>query len=125
MNDMPEKRKHPRFNVKEGLIATLQPGGRWSGEIKNISKTGLQLMCLSSGDWFSEPTAVDIHSEDGKYHLEKIPCGFINDSPGENDDSANIVKWRLFGVQFEGMVPQQEETLNDLIKDYATMPDTL
>jgi len=90
MNDKLEKREHPRFKVKEGLTATLHPGGGWSGEIINISRTGLEFMCLSSRDWMSEPTAVDIRSEDSKYYLEKISCSPIHDSPGENVDPTNV-----------------------------------
>ena len=119
MNDILEKREHPRFKVKEGLIATLQPGSGRSGEIINISITGLEFMCLSSGDWHSESTAVDIHSGDGKYYLKNIPCDFIHDSPGEDVDSNSLVGWRLFGVQFVEMIPQQKETLDNLIWDYS------
>ncbi len=119
MNDIPEKRKHPRFKIKEGLIATLQPGSSRSGEIINISRTGLEFTCLSSADWHSESTAVDIHSGDGKYHLKKILCNFIHNSPGETADSDSLVRWRLFGVQFVEMIPQQKETLDNLIRDYS------
>jgi len=111
---------HPRFTVKRGLTATLLPGRGRSGEIKDISRTGIAFRYMTSGNWTTESSAIDIHSQDGRCDLEEIPCKSIYESSDHDKDSSLLMEWRTHGLEFGEMSLKQTETLNTLIRDYAT-----
>ena len=118
--DIEERRKHPRFKVKGGLTAILLPGRGRSGEINNVSRTGIAFSYITSGNWTVETSAIDILSQDGRCRLEEIPCKSIHESSDKNKDSSSLMEWRTHGIEFEEMNLEQKETLNNLIRDYAT-----
>ncbi len=100
-------------------MATLQPGRGRSGEIKNVSRTGIAFGYITSGNWTVETSAIDILSQDGGCHLEKIPCKSIHESSDRNKNSSNLMEWRTHGLEFGELNLEQKETLNNLIRDYA------
>ena len=120
MGNISERRKHPRFKVKGGLTAILLPGRGRSGEIKNVSRTGIAFSYITSGNWTVETAAIDIVSQDGGCRLEEIPCKSIHESSDKNKDSSSLMEWRTHGLEFGAMNLEQKEMLNNLIRDYAT-----
>ncbi len=120
MGNITERRKHPRFKVKGGLTATLEPGRGRSGEIKDVSRTGIAFRYITSGNWTVETCAIDILSQDGGCQLEKIPCKSVHESSDHNKDSSSLMEWRTHGLKFGEMNLEQKAMLNNLIRDYAT-----
>ncbi len=119
MTDSVEKRKHPRGNVKEGLMATLEPGRGRSGQIENISQNGLAFKYLTAGDWASEDFGVNISTPNEKLSLSNVPCKYIYDILVDTNQPG-LMQWHQHGVEFGELNPQQKEILNHIIQDYAT-----
>lgn len=101
-------------------MATLLPGRGRSGEINNISRTGIAFSYITSGNWTAETSAIDILSQDDRHQIEKIPCKSIHESSDHGKESSRLMEWRTHGLKFGEMNQKQKETLNNLIRDYAT-----
>jgi len=115
-----ERRRFPRFKVKRGLTAVLRPGRGRTGEISNISKSGIAFSYITSGNWTNEPSAIDIFAQDGGSRIEKIPCKSVYESPDRSKVSSGFMEWRTHGIKFGEMTQRQKEKLNGFIRDYTT-----
>jgi hypothetical protein len=57
--DFPERRKHERFKVKEGILAFSSPDYDRVGQIKDVSKGGLAFQHLVITESTEEPFEVE------------------------------------------------------------------
>ena len=119
MTDSVEKRKHPRGNVKEGLMATLEPGRGRSGQIENICQKGLAFTYLTAGDWASKDFGVNISTPNEKLSLSNVPCKSIYDILVEANQPG-LMQWHQHGVEFGELNSLQKEILNTIIQDFST-----
>jgi hypothetical protein len=58
--DFPERRKHERFKVKEGILAFSSPDYDRVGQIKDVSKGGLAFQHLVITESTEEPFEVEM-----------------------------------------------------------------
>jgi hypothetical protein len=130
-----ERRKHPRFKVKEGVFAVLVPDSSKLGEVVDISKDGFSFRYSDSpfidndrgGLAFLyhdkkkssyEMTELEIFLVDSDFYL-KVPCKVISDFDVTEKNSSNSITINRSGVQFKGLSPDQISGLEDFIRDHT------
>jgi hypothetical protein len=121
-----EKRKHPRFFIRNKAFAVVRPRGNQTdqirvGKIKNISTDGLALEYPSDGDLGNEPSYVDIFIPHGRFHLGMLPCRFVYDiqTQGAYITSVFISSYvtKQCGMQFENLSEEMATQLDLFLRN--------
>ena len=114
------RRKHPRFLVKEGAFAVMKPGYKYLGQIKNISRGGLAYRHIADKRPENGLYKIDIFLSNKEFYLENIPFKTVSvlDEATEFPYSSVMMKRRC--IQFGDLDPEQKQML-----DYFIMNHTL
>lgn len=107
----PERRSNNRHQVLHILVVT----NRGTGQVVDISKTGLSFGCLYP-HVFPKEWSLDILDAKGS-HLKRLPVRIIWQKQGtqiEQDTPFEL----LVGVEFTGLSPSQSQHLENLLEDY-------
>jgi len=115
--NIPERRKHQRFKVREGLFAALEPSNA-VGEITDISEGGLTVQ-YALYDRFSEvPSEVTIVSSTDPFHLKELSCRTVSDFCLKEVPFSSILV-RRFGLQFKDLTKEHKSQLDYCLKNYT------
>ncbi len=117
-----ERRKHDRFQVKDGTFASLCGNFAALGQIRNISQGGLAFRYVSSRACSKGSPALRISSTDGTFDLLRIPFNAVWDRPMPNGYSLGLITIRHCGVQFNGFTDEQRFDLKCFFKNYTSPP---
>ncbi|MBW2368960.1 MAG: PilZ domain-containing protein [Deltaproteobacteria bacterium] len=118
---MNDRRKHPRYRVKDKVFAVHWMAPTRIGQIIDVSLSGLAFSYLDQHPYPDEPTEIGILFSDDKFFLKQIPFQSISDTaiPGHPLSS---VAMRRHGGQFTELTPAQEKELHYFIKNHTTTP---
>jgi hypothetical protein len=118
-----EKRRYPRFLVKEHAVVAVQNGFNRIGKIKDVSLGGLS---------FEHTYDTELNYADSKknlflwvddFTLYKIPCRIVYDSPlpipSEYRSLTIQLTTRRCGVEFQFLTDDQVDRLNFFLKTYT------
>lgn len=117
---MDDRRKYPRFQLKNRVQATLKPERARLGQISDICQGGLSFSYITTDDWDSTSSAVDIRSEDGRFDLQDFPCRTVYDVETKKIESGGLLQQRRHGLAFEELEPDHLKNLKAIIETYAT-----
>ena len=117
-----DRRRHARYEVKEGLLASPVAGKRSYWKMLDISLGGMSFRYIPTGN-LSGFSKIDIVTQDLDFALEAIHFKVICDSELP-DCSASFFELRRCGVQFGLLTNLQEYLLAELIRRYTVPPET-
>ena len=117
--DFPERRKHERFKVKEGVLAVSSPDYDRVGQIKDVSKGGLAFQHLVITESTEEPFEVEILSEFDDFRLEKLPVRAVVDFELDSKGLYALFSIRQLSLQFRRMNHSQKLLLDHFIQRYT------
>ena len=109
-----ERRKHPRYEVKNLAIAVPNKATPPVGRIVNISKGGMAVRYLDQDEWLGDANAVDILIN-STFFLTRIPVKNISDFKIENQVSFSIMSERQCCLEFGALSPEQKSLLDEFI----------
>lgn len=117
--DYTEKRRHKRFNVKEGIFAVSSPDHDRLGQIKDVSKGGLAFQYLETIQSYKEPIEVEIFSPFEDLSVKVLPVRSVRDFKIVTDKKYNTLPIRQTCLQFQNLNHSQELLLDKFIRIYS------
>jgi hypothetical protein len=116
-----EQRQQARYRIRDVEFQVFSHGIQESGSLVNISKGGLAFQFETGPGKMTECRVIDILGPEGKrFYLPGIACRLIYDigvlAEGRTFTGAEN---RLRGVQFIGLIDEQNRKLTGLIDRYG------
>lgn len=96
-----ERRKHKRFNAKEGAYAAISPNSRKLGQIIDISMGGLSFKYIDTSDEQDIQSEQSIFLSSLGYYVGDLPFKTVEDYEITNYPSFSSMKLRKRRVQFK------------------------
>ena len=119
-----EKRKHKRFEAKEGSFVVVWPDFSKQGQIIDISKGGLAFRYIADEEESKgEAAELDILLQDISFYLERVPFKTAYDIEIQNQETFAPLKMRRMGVEFGELTPNQMALLDYFINNYTVNED--
>ena len=113
-----ERRRHPRFEVKDLAIAVPNKVLPQVGRIINISKGGMAVRYLDQENWTNGAYTVDILIN-SNFLMTHIPIQNVGDFKVENQVSFSVMTERQCCLKFGTLSAEQEKLLDEFILKYA------
>lgn len=107
-----ERRKFPRYRVREGAYAFIN---NIPFTIQDISEGGMKLQSVVYDEAPVENLTVDIFVNTGKFYLKDVPVKLVSLLQDETTSPFNVVHVKRFGFKFENLTDQQKHLLDNLI----------
>lgn len=102
-----ERRRHKRFNAKEGAYAAISPHSRKLGQIIDISMGGLSFKYIETSDDQSSQPEQSIFLSSLGYYVGDLPFKTVEDYEITNYPSFSSMKLRKRRVQFKELTFKQ------------------
>lgn len=118
MKEIRERRKHQRFQIREGVYAALNDGSFKIGQIQNISKGGFAFRYVSNGKKAEGSFTVDLFAVDKAAYLKNIPFKSTSDFYPEVEIPFSTLPLKQCGGLFGELTPTQMSQLDDFIESY-------
>lgn len=117
--DRVERRKHKRFQAKNGTFAALKARGRKLWQILDISRGGLAFRYVTTAEELEESPKLDILTSDTRFSVEEIPIRNISDSEIVKEYSSSNLGLRRRSVQFGKLTDDQRSQLEYFIHNHT------
>jgi len=117
-----ERRKHERFKVKNGPVATVfNTASEYihMGQIKNISKGGLAFRYIDRNGDSTEPFELDILVALDSFYIKNVPFKTVWVSPAAGHPAFIFLEKKQRGIRFGEMTPLQMSRLDYFIHNYT------
>jgi len=119
-----ERRKHNRFEVKEGAVAGFHKPFLFgwgksrivkSAKITDISLDGLAFQYIDQNMWSPKYNELSISKTDDEIKIEKVPFKAVSDFTKSRLPNAKFL--RRCGIRFGKLTPNQKHQLHYFIQD--------
>ena len=122
-----DQRRHPRYRIRDAEFHVFSHGIQITGQLVNISKSGLAFQFTPGTGEKTECRAVDILGPDSdRFYISAIACRSIYDigvlAEGRTFTGAQS---RLCGLQFLDLSEEQTQKLTDLINHHGVKLRTI
>ncbi len=121
-----DRRKHNRFDVKDGGFAAIMPMPSKVGPIINISKGGVlfnYIDDIENEEHLCESNELELLLVGKSLHVDKLLCKTISDFLIPKEYSFNYILLRRSAMQFVKLTRQQELELQYFINKYAVIEE--
>ncbi|MDW7772721.1 MAG: PilZ domain-containing protein [Desulfobulbaceae bacterium] len=115
-----ERRKYPRFRVREGTYAFID---NIPFMIQDISEGGMKIQSVVFDEAPLENLKVEIFVNNGKFYLRDVPVRLVSLLQDNSMTPFSTVHVRRFGFEFKNLDEQQKILLDNLIT-YNTVGDS-
>ena len=113
-----ERRKHPRFRVRDGAFAVLRPERTKLGQILDFGLGGLAFGYLvTNGDRVDVSEEVDIFLAGDGFYLEGVPVKTIAEFKIFKKNAISTVPMRRCSLQFKDLDPRQVSQVEHFIRN--------
>ena len=117
-----ERRKHKRFQVKDGAFAVAMPPQPCStplGQIIDVSRGGLAFRYIAGEEGSNGSFELVILLANNNFHSDKVPFETISDFEIANEVPFSSITMRRRGVQFGKLTDKQISQLDYFIRNHA------
>jgi hypothetical protein len=121
-----ENRKQPRFRTQDNCYAALSGDFNKIGKICDISSDGVAFRYLAQDNQEKECSRVEIFLVKSDFHLFKVPCRVVYNTPDESFGKGVLTRMYRCGLEFMEPTRSQAEQLKLFMQNYTTetvMPD--
>ncbi len=116
-----ERRKHPRFQVKDGAVAVLKSSDHCKvGTIIDVSQGGLAFRYFDEPELFDGPLTVDIVVPQKDFSLLDIPCSPVTDFKIPCATAFSMLPMMRCGLQFHQLNDHQADFLQLFLHRHTT-----
>lgn len=112
-----EKRKDKRFKLKDPAFALMYCSPARTGQIIDISRSGLAIRYDKNGKGSNELTELDIFKSDFSFYVDNIKAKLISDIEIIDKTFIESKGMRRCGIQFEGLSNNQISQLVNFIQN--------
>jgi len=111
-----ERRRHPRYTVKNGPIAVLHANSeKILGPIVDVSLTGLCFSYIDNDREFNRKTGLEVDIKNNGSSREDVPCDVVWTGRAESHSPFNVVRMKKSGVRFKELHPDLVTWVEDFI----------
>jgi len=111
-----EKRRHPRFEVRSGVIAVVKSDAAHTlGEVVDVSEGGLALTYVAESGPAVAGRTLDLFGSGGIWYLKGVPVRTASDVEMPNEVPFSIIEMRRMGVAFGALADTQQRQLRGFI----------
>jgi hypothetical protein len=114
-----DKRKHKRFDVKDGAYTVLRYQPTVMGQIINISTEGLA--ATYKGKRLKESYEIDLFISDAGFYLDQIPVKTVSDHKIAGKFLLSSKKIWQRSMQFGELTDDQKSQMDKFINLYTSM----
>jgi len=119
-----ERRRHPRYKVKDSAFAIISPEPVRLVPIIDIAMEGIGVYANNPDQWLIEPSKLEIMVADCSFYLENIPFEFIASFNALPANVPNLLEGRRYSLKFGTLTAGQKSELKYFIRNY-TQGDTI
>ena len=114
-----DKRKHKRFEVKDGAFTVLSYQPTVMGQIINMSAEGLAV--TYKGKRLKESAEIDMFISDAGFYLDQIPVKTVSDHKIAGKFLLSSKKIWQRSMQFGELTDDQQSQLDEFLIHYTSM----
>ncbi len=114
-----ERRRHPRYKVKNNAFAIINPEPVRLVPILDIAMGGVGVYVNDSDQWLNKASKLEIMVADCSFYLENLPFESISDFKAFPANSSNLLDGRRCSLKFGTLTPSQKSKLKYFIRNYA------
>ena len=111
-----ERRRFPRYRVKEGALAFL---GAIPGNIVDISEVGITVHYVMLTNEPVPSDCLDIFYSSDEFYLPDLPSRLVSDMNSLNETPFSALRVKRLGFQFGELSSEQKRKLQEFIKKNA------
>lgn len=119
----PERRQHERLQFYDGAFATLILSPPVTGQILNISESGLAFRCIASRDYLKDTSDLNIVFNNGNVGLHNIPVKPIWDHAIPENGCSSLISTRHCAVKFGDLTDKQRSYMKIIFHIYGVSPE--
>jgi len=113
-----ERRKHPRYQLPDLIIAIPDNPEPHVARIINVSKGGMAVRYVDQDNWLGEAEKIDVFVNSG-FSMRSLPIKCVRDFNVSNQVSFSIMQERQCCLQFNDLSSTQESLLDEFIIKYT------
>jgi len=117
-NEPVERRKHRRFQIRQGTYVALVPPYGKVGPVIDISMGGLSFRYVD-GKETTNGSYINILLTEANFYLENVPVKTILDCEIPDKSASSAIAMRRGGLQFGGLTHNQASQLKFFIENYS------
>ncbi|WP_319549844.1 PilZ domain-containing protein [Desulfogranum marinum] len=111
-----ERRKHPRYKVKQGTLAFVEAN---PCEIIDISESGMAINYIAFNERRISSYKFDLFSSDKETYLPHLPGEIVTEIALVPPSLFSVIRTKRLGVQFEDLTLDQRSLLRYFIVQSA------
>ncbi len=112
-----ERRKAPRYRVKENIFALVKCGTETVGEVLNIGEGGLALKYLADDGVDLGRARVDLFAGAEIWYLTDLPVSTVSDFELPITQEFSTIRVRRMGIAFGALTEAQHRKLCAFIQE--------
>jgi hypothetical protein len=117
-NEPVERRKHRRFQIRQGTYVALVPPYGKVGPVIDISMGGLSFRYVD-GKETTNGSYINILLTEANFYLENVAVKTILDCEIPDKSASSAIAMRRCGLQFGGLTHNQASQLKFFIENYS------
>jgi len=114
-----ERRKHPRYKVKNNAFAIVNPEPVRLVPILDISMGGAGIYLNNEDPWLNKSSKLEIMVADCSFYLANITFDAISNCRAFPADSSNLVDGRRCSIKFGALTHSQKSELKFFIRTHT------
>jgi|SaaInl8_135m_RNA_FD_contig_21_672691_length_386_multi_13_in_0_out_0_1 hypothetical protein len=114
-----DKRKYPRYRVKESAFVVLRNHDSRLGQVIDISKNGLAMKYIAGEDSLDNLLQLDIFLSNTEFYLKSVRFKTTSDIQFSGASSVDGVDLRRRGGQFGKLTKKQTADVELFIRQYT------
>lgn len=114
-----ERRKFPRYRVKDDAFVVVNPESVKVVPIIDISLGGLGFYFNDNEDWLNKTSKLEIMTADCSFYMEKLPFEVVANARTFPTQSTSLLDGRRYGLKFGHLQPNQKSKLKYFIRNYS------
>jgi hypothetical protein len=114
-----ERRKQPRYRVKDNAFAVINDEPVKLVPILDIAMGGLGVYVNEVAPRMNEASKLEIMLADCSFYMENLPFELISNLKAFPARPANLLDGRRFSLKFGKLMPRQKSQLKYFIRNYT------
>ena len=114
-----ERRKHPRYQVKDNAFAIVNPEPVRLVPILDIAMGGAGVYVNNEDQWLNKSSKLEIMVDDCSFYLANIAFDAISNCRAFPVEQSNLLNGRRCSIKFGTLTPSQKSKLKYFIRNHT------
>lgn len=114
-----ERRRHPRYKVKDDAFAIISPEPVRLVPILDIAMGGIGVYVNNEDPWLNRVSKLEIMVADCSFYLTNIPFESVSNGKAFPANPSNLIDGRRCSLKFGTLTHRQKSELKYFIRNYV------